>query len=165
MNLGPGVGRLTTLGASLTLVALTTAWSASRVVRPTTSVEGKTHDLGTTAPGGHVRHSWLIRNDARRPLKLRTRFTSGRCGFSLWIGEDYAIPPGDSLRVSLTMPTPSQLATAYSGLADVKTDDPEAPSLRFRVFGRTGATIPVVELDGRSTEEARRPLLDAADRR
>ncbi len=165
MKLPPGVDRLAALGVSLAFVAVSMVWSESRVIRATTSVEGKTHDLGTTAQGEYARHSWLIRNDARRPLKLRTHFTSGRCGFSLWLGEDYTIPPGNSLRVSLTTPTPSQHATAYAGIVDVKTDDPEAPSLRFRVFGRTKAMIPVVGPDGRSTEESGRPLLDATDRR
>jgi hypothetical protein len=120
------------------LVALSMAWSASHPARSSTIIEGRSFSLGTTPIGDFQRHTWQIQNGGSIPLKLRTRFTSGHCGFSLWLGQDYFVPAGESLTVSLTCPTPHQAEAAYSAHVDVLTDDPEHPRVRLRVFGVTG---------------------------
>ncbi len=96
--------------------------------------------LGPTEPGGYQRHSWSIRNAGPTPVKLRTHFTSGHCGFSLWLGEDRILAPGSSTIVSLSCPTPTRAAASYSAHADVRTSDPARPVVRFRLYGRSGPT-------------------------
>jgi hypothetical protein len=103
-------------------------------------VAGKSFSLGRTPPGDYQRHSWEVRNGGSIPLKLRTRFTSGHCGFSLWLGVDHIVPAGGLLTVSLTCPTSEEGNVPYSAYADVFTDDPESPWVRFRVFGITDRT-------------------------
>ena len=120
------------------VVALSMAWSSSHSGRSSTTIEGRSFSLGTTPIGDYQSHTWRIGNGGSIPLKLRTRFTSGHCGFSLWLGKDYFVPAGGWLTVSLTCPTPHQAEVAYSAYADVLTDDPELPRVRFRVFGVTG---------------------------
>jgi hypothetical protein len=118
-------------------VALALAWSIHHPLLASMTVEGRTFSLGTTPRGDYLRHSWVIRNGGPNPLKLRTHFTSGHCGFSLWLGRDYFLPAGEQLTVSLTCPTPDQGDVAFSSYVDVHTDDPSSPKVRFRVFGVT----------------------------
>jgi hypothetical protein len=122
----------------MVMIALSMAWSASHPDRSLTIIKGRSFSLGTTPIGDFQRHTWQIQNGGSIPLKLRTRFTSGHCGFSLWLGQDYFVPAGESLTVSLTCPTPHQAEAAYSAHVDVLTDDPEHPRVRLRVFGVTG---------------------------
>lgn len=136
-----GLVRALSILIGLVLVALSMAWSVHHPHRASTTVEGRSFSLGSTTIGDYQRHSWVIRNAGTLPLKLRTRFTSGRCGFSLWLGENYSVPAGGLLTVSLTCPTPHQADTPYSAYADVLTDDPEFPKVRFRVFGITGPSV------------------------
>jgi hypothetical protein len=112
----------------MVLVGLSMAWST-------------THPFGTTPPGDSQRHSWVIQNRGTNPLKLRTHFTSGHCGFSLWLGEDHVISAGGLFTVSLTCPTPDRGSIPYSAYADVFTDDPQSPKVRFRVFGITSPSV------------------------
>ncbi len=93
---------------------------------------------GTTPPGVFGRHSWTLRNVGPTPLKLRTRFTSGHSGFNLWQGVEHVLPSGEQITVSLTWPTPQNKATPYSEHAEVWTNDPDRPRIRFRVVGLTG---------------------------
>jgi hypothetical protein len=88
-------------------------------------------------PESYGRQTWTIRNDAQSPLKLRTHFTSGRCGFSLWLGQEKIIAPGEKFVVSLTWVLPPQNARAFSNHAEVWTNDPDRPKIRFKVVGRT----------------------------
>ena len=130
--------RFSPILVGLGLVAVAVNWSSNQKVRPSILLEGKTFDLGTTPPGKFQRHSWEVRNRGSFPLKFRTHFTSGRCGFSLWLGVDQVIPPGGLIEVSLSCPTSSQGNRPYSAHAEVATNDPESPLIRFRVFGMTG---------------------------
>ncbi len=122
---------------ALALVALAMVWSAQPPALGSMTVDGRSFSLGTTPIGEYQHHSWVIRNEGSKPLKLRTRFTKGRCGFSLWLGADHFVPAGGSLTVSLTCPTPGRGSISYSGYADVLSNDPENPRIRFRVFGIT----------------------------
>jgi hypothetical protein len=138
-----GLVRILPIPLGLVLVALATAWSIHNPIRASMTVEDRSYSLGTTPGGAYQRHSWVIRNGGSIPLKLRTHFTQDRCGFSLWLGQDYFVPAGGRLTVSLTCPTPRRSGAPYSGHADVFTDDPDSPSVRFRVFGVTGlSTVP-----------------------
>jgi hypothetical protein len=124
-------------------IALTVAWSNANPGRPMLVVEeDRTFLCGRTLPGTYGRHSWVIRNAGSVPLKLRTRFTSGRCGFSLWLGGNYTIPPEGRLTVSLTWPTPLVGAMTYSSHAEVWTNDPMSPKVRFKVVGVVVADPP-----------------------
>jgi hypothetical protein len=122
------------------LLALSMAWSILDPNRGLIVVEGLAFSLGTVPRGGYQRHSWVIRNAGPLPLKLRTKFTSGRCGFSLWLGEDHIVPAGGLFTVSLTCPIPSSAGRTFSAHADVSTDLSNRPRLRFRVCGITDPT-------------------------
>jgi hypothetical protein len=55
---------------------------------------------------------------------------------------EHVIPPGEQITVSLTWPTPQNEATPYSGHAEVWTNDPDLPRIRFRIVGMTGPALP-----------------------
>lgn len=125
--------------AASCLAVLTVAASLSLVPVPMLVLDQPSaFPLGLTEPGEYQRHSWSIRNTGPTPLKLRTHFTSGRCGFSLWLGEDRVLAPGSSTSVTLSCPTPTRAAASYSAHADVRTSDPARPVVRFRLYGRSG---------------------------
>ena len=127
----------------LAVVGLAMAWSRSNPARPMVVVAGgPAFPCGTTPRGTFGRHSWTLRNAGPAPLKLRTRFTSGHCGFNLWQGEEHVIPSGEEITVSLTWPTPENEATPYSDHAEVWTNDPSTPRVRFRIVGMTGPDLP-----------------------
>ncbi len=102
-------------------------------------VDGPSFLLPPSELGVFERHSWTIRNDGPYPLTLRTHFTSGRSGFSLWLGREQTIPPGGSVQVDLTWQTPSLASTSFSRHAEVWTNDPEQAKVRFKVVGKTGS--------------------------
>lgn len=97
--------------------------------------EGRSFGCGSTHPGAFQRHSWAIRNEGSAPLHLRTRFTSGRCGFSLWLGEDYQVEAGQSLDVWICSPSPGRAAAPYFAAVEILTNDPDCPRLRLRLVG------------------------------
>ncbi len=80
----------------------------------------------------------MIRNRGQLPLRLRIRFTSGRCGFSLWQGQEHVIPAGDRVAVRMTWPTPDRDGLPYANHVEIWTDDPETPRFRLRIVGITG---------------------------
>ncbi len=124
-------------------VALGVAWSRSHPARPMAVVAGGlAFSCGTTPRDTFGRHSWTLRNEALTPLKLRTRFTSGHCGFSLWQGEEHVIAPGRQVTVWLAWRTPENADSPYSGHAEVWTNDPGRPRIRFRIVGITGTAFP-----------------------
>jgi hypothetical protein len=119
-------------------VALAFGWSRIFPIRPMVVIDRPlTCLLEPDRPGTANRHSWIIRNESSTPLKLRTHFTSGRCGFSLWLGQDQIIAPGGTFVVSLAWTTPSRFNQPFSNHAEVWTNDPERPKLQFKVVGKT----------------------------
>ena len=134
-----GLIQVSSIVVGLIAVAASSAFSILYPVRPLlVVVESLAFSCGTTPRGGYQRHSWTMKNGGSVSLNLRTRFTSGRCGFSLWQGQDHEIPPGESITVSLTCPTPHHPGSPYSGHAEVSTNDSESPRVRFRIFGISG---------------------------
>jgi hypothetical protein len=51
---------------------------------------------------------------------------------------EHVILPGDQVTVWLAWPTPENGATPYSNHAEIWTNDPDRPQIRFRTFGMTG---------------------------
>ena len=99
------------------------------------AVEGDpSHHAEPIAIGGYGRHSWTLRNDGPTPITLRTYFTSGRCGFSLWRGVNHVLPPGSRRVVSITYPTPHFASVPFESYVDSTPTTPNAqgttPGLR-----------------------------------
>ena len=120
------------------MVAGLVAWSAANPVRPGIIVQGGPTYVASPTQIDHLsRHTWTVRNTSRVPIKLRTRFTSGRCGFSLWIGREVILPPDGEMQMSLTWPSPIVPAIPYTAFATILTSDPNLPKLRLKVVGIT----------------------------
>ena len=135
---GPILRALPILGG-LVAVAVAMGWSKAHPARSILELaESPTFLRGTAATGLVGRHSWVIRNVGTTPLRLRTRFTSGRSGFSLWQGQDHRIGPGDQVTTSLTWFAPARPSVPFSAHVILRTDDPERPELRLRVVGISG---------------------------
>jgi len=127
---------LAAVAVGLLPVALAFSWAEAYPPRPMlVIVEAPTHRCGPAPRGSFGRHPWEIRNEGARPLHLRTYFTSGRTGFSLWQGMTHVIEPGRSTLVHLTYAVPSDRARAFDALVILKTDDPERREVRLRVVG------------------------------
>lgn len=132
---GPIPRPLAVLGGVLAVAAAMT-WSRTHPTRAMiVVVEGPTYLCGDVPAGLAGRHSWVLRNVGTDALRLRTRFTSGRSGFSLWQGEDHLIGPGEQIPASLTWFAPTRPSTSFSAHAILRTNDPEKPELRLRVVG------------------------------
>ena len=95
-------------------------------------------DGGTFPRGTYGRHSWEVANAGAEPIRLRTLFTSGRSGFSLWQGRDHAIPPGRRITVHLSFPVPAAASLPFESYATLRTSDPTRPEFRLRVVGTSG---------------------------
>jgi hypothetical protein len=122
----------------LGIVALAFGWCQSFPTRPMIVFDSPlTFFIEPDRPETANRHSWSIRNESSTPLKLRTHFTSGRCGFSLWLGQDQIVPPGGTFVVSLAWNTPTRYNRSFAFHAEVWTNDPDRPKLRFKVVGKT----------------------------
>jgi hypothetical protein len=129
--------------AGLTAVAIALGWSEAHPARPILELVGESaFDGGPMPRGTFGRHSWVIRNVGIEPLRLRTRFTSGRSGFSLWQGEDHSIPPGRRITVHLTWTIPSPGSQPFANYATLGTNDPTRPEFRLRVVGTSEPSIP-----------------------
>jgi hypothetical protein len=129
------------VGLSAVVIAL--GWSETHPARPILELVGDSaFDGGSMPRGTFGRHSWVIRNVGVVPLRLRTRFTSGHSGFSLWLGEDHVVPPGHRITVHLTWPIPSPASQPFASYATIATNDPTRPEVRLRVVGRSGSAIP-----------------------
>ncbi len=119
-------------------VALALAWSEAHPARPMVGVGERTFRCATAPPGSYGRHPWVIENLGAVPLRIRTRFTSGRTGFSLWQGQEHAIEPGDRIIVHLTWVTPRREGAPFTSFATLRTNDPTRPEFRLAVVGRSG---------------------------
>ncbi len=120
------------------MVALALGWSVAHPARPILVVEGdRVFPCGSPTPGSFGRHPWVIRNRGNVPVRLRTRFTSGRTGFSLWQGTEHLVEPGRQITVHLTWVTPGRESTPFAGFAILRTSDPTLPEFRLAVVGRT----------------------------
>jgi hypothetical protein len=125
----------------LGVVAFAFFWSQAHPSRPMMAIHPSlTSSVGTISQDTTGHHSWTVRNDSESPLALRTHFTSGRCGFSLWLGQERILTPGESFVVSLTWTTPNQGSRTYSNQAEVWTNDPAQPKIVFKVVGKTSKT-------------------------
>jgi len=123
-------------------VGLALAWALAYPTAPMLVVGSPTaFDCGTVPRGTYRRQGWEVRNAARAPLRLRTWFTSGRSGFSLWQGQEHVIPPGRSLVVHLTWATPTEPGVPFSRYATLRTNDPDRPEVRLRVVGISGPAL------------------------
>ncbi len=123
-----------TLG--LGIVALAYSWAEAYPSKARLAIDAPlTYRCGPVARGSFGRHPWVIRNEGARRVKLRTYFTSGRSGFSLWQGVDHFIEPDQSIVVHLTWAAPSDRARAFESYVILKTDDPERTEVRLRVVG------------------------------
>lgn len=123
-------------GLAVVVVAL--AWAESHPARPMLDLIGaQVFRCGPIEPGTFGRHAWVIRNAGTAPLRLRTWFTSGRTGFSLWQGREHALEPGSRITVHLTWRTPGRESEPYASYAILRTDDPERPEIRLSVVGTT----------------------------
>jgi hypothetical protein len=100
--------------------------------------DGPSFPLGRSQTGVSERQIWTIRNDGPNVLKLRTHFTSGRCGFRLWLGQNDFVKPGEPIVVALSRPTPLHDSQAFAAHAEVWTNDPDQPRVKLRVVGKTG---------------------------
>ena len=123
----------------LAAVSLAMAWSKAYPARPILELaESPTFLCGAATAGLAGRHPWVIRNVGTTPLVLRTRFTGGRSGFSLWQGQDHLIRPGEQVTTFLTWFTPGRPSVPFSTRVILRTNDPETPELRLRVVGVSG---------------------------
>jgi hypothetical protein len=123
----------------LAVVVVAMAWSMAHPARPMLELaESPTFQCETNSPGHASRHSWLIRNSGPTALVLRTRFTSGRSGYSLWQGQDHLIEPGGQVTTFLTWFTPGLPSVPFITYVTLRTNDPETPELRLRVVGVSG---------------------------
>ena len=123
----------------LAAVGFALVWTATESTGSTLELgERSTFTCGTMAFGSYGRHAWTIRNGGVIPLRIRTRFTSGRSGFSLWQGEEHVVEPGLQITVHLTWISPSRQAVPFSSYATLWTNDPERPEIRLRVVGTSG---------------------------
>jgi hypothetical protein len=128
----------------LAIVVVAIAWSTANPARPMLELaEVPTFQCGSISPGHAGRHSWLIRNAGATALVLRTRFTSGRSGYSLWQGQDHLIEPGGQVTTYLTWFTPGRPSMPFSACVILRTNDPEKPELCLRVVGISGPMIDI----------------------
>lgn len=123
----------------LGIVALAFGWAEAYPSRAMLVVaEPLTYRCGTVLPGSFGRHPWEIRNVGARAVRIRTYFTGGRTGFSLWQRMTHVVEPGGSLPVHLTYAVPGGRPRAFEALVILRTDDPEHAEVRFRVVGTSG---------------------------
>jgi hypothetical protein len=127
----------------LAAVGLALVWNQNHPAVPMLELaESPTFQCGSTPFGTYGRHPWVIRNGGSEPLRIRTRFTSGRSGFSLWQGEEHVIEPGVQITVHLTWVTPTRVSVPFSSYATLWTNDPQRAEFRLRVVGTSGLVIP-----------------------
>jgi len=123
----------------LAAVGLAFGWVVTYPAPPMLElVENPTFRCGTMPEGTYGRHPWVIRNIGAVPLRLRTRFTSGHSGFSLWQGEEHVVEPGVRITVYLTWASSSRASVPFSSYAILRTNDPERPEFRLMVVGTSG---------------------------
>ena len=125
--------------AGLLVDAAIVGWAATHVARASMELVGSPTFVVRVPPGeAFGRHSWEVHNAGAATLRLRTRFTSGRCGFSLWQGREHAIGPGERLTVHLAWPIPSLASRPFASYATIATSDPARPEFRLKVVGISG---------------------------
>jgi hypothetical protein len=137
------IRRASPILAGLIAVAVALGWSESHPARPILELVGNSaFDRGAMPKGTFGRHSWTLRNVGIERLQLRTRFTSGRSGFSLWLGEDHVIEPGCRITVHLTWAIPTAASQPFANYATLRTNDPTRPEFRLRVVGTSDPASP-----------------------
>ena len=104
--------------------------------------ERATFPCGVMPGGTYGRHAWTIRNAGSTPLRIRTRYTEGRTGFSLWQGVEHRVEAGDSITVHLTWLTPEHPDLSFASYITLWTNDPLCFQIHLRVVGQSGATKP-----------------------
>ncbi|WP_435006921.1 hypothetical protein P12x_004362 [Tundrisphaera lichenicola] len=118
------------------LVGLTFGWSRTLPdQRPFEIIGDPTFQCGTMPRGSFGRHRWEFHNLGTTSIRLRTRFTSGRSGFSLWQGISHRIEPGGRIDLFLTWPVPGPPGQPFANYVLLRTDVFSEPEIRLRVVG------------------------------
>ena len=101
-----------------------------------------TYDFGTMEIGDKGEHTFTIRNEGQASLEMVARPEDHSCQCTLGTLAQNGLPPGKETTITLTweikVPT-----TQFQHYAKVRTNDPETPSLTFRVQGLIGRRIVV----------------------
>ncbi len=95
-------------------------------------------DFGSMLVGEEMEHSFTIRNEGDAPLKLKLGHVSCQCASTQF--ENAEVAPGEefSFEVSWHAMEPKEL---FHQTAEVETNDPENPSIRFTIKGTVARTL------------------------
>lgn len=100
---------------------------------PLAEVPETVFDFGTMDPFQEGRHTFVIYNRGDAPLKLEQGETTCKCTFSEL--PENVVPPKSVGRVTLEWKT-HKVRDRFSNSAEVLTDSPNLPVIRFRIEGR-----------------------------
>lgn len=105
---------------------------------------GGTYNFGTMVLGDTDEHTFVIRNDGDRPLKLKKLFNTCKCTLSNL--EEAVVEPGETLDVVLTY-TPKNAEPEFSQGAKIGTNDPGNNPLDLVITGEVLRDVIVLPTD------------------
>lgn len=103
--------------------------------------EGNEHHFGVMAPGEKGMHEFLVRNVGDAPLTLAIGAASCKCTFGSLT--ENSLAPGEETLVKLEW-TVQTNEDKFEQNAELKTNDPDEPAVKLKIFGRVVRGIELV---------------------
>ncbi len=93
----------------------------------------KTYDFGSMGVNEERKNKFIIENKGEGPLLLAKGPTNCKCTISQI--SQKSIPPGGKAEIEMSW-TPRETTPTFAKTATIWTNDPEASSIEFKIFGR-----------------------------